>query len=816
VIGLVVVAYRYFPEPLFKSILSSNKKVRWYIFCHGQNVELRRKLREFSSTVDAVCFDHGVNRGTARSFNDGLIASQADNNVATLFLNDDLHFLPGAFDQFVDFILDEGGRNPDAGLIMTYGTDTGGTVGSGEWHGKPVMQGLACGAVTAAAIEKVGYFDQNFWPVWYDDNDYGRRLKLSGLSFLIDERVHVEHKRSSTARGDRFLRRISREREVRNAAYYARKWGGPPGEETFTSAFGDPKLGCYISADDRNNPYGADHDRVDLGQAGSMGYLENDLIEELLASLSRHAPGAKRILLWGNPGLRETVAAYTNLLGADMVLSIEDEQAPAELDGAKYPFLHIRTISPDEAEGTGPTYSGYPLEMNLKFDAAIIMGRRRADCSVAAWHVLSPNGVALFFDEPLKQMGRRKVVGELFDTLEEGHHFQILRRRADGAAVMERELPTGRKALIVPIQGPLAEAEIAIARPLFEQYAQDVGADLRIVPFGNEVPAALVRAHLLPVAREYDRFAILDPHLIVRRGCPDLFDLVPEGELGALFEDNPSAHWERLSEAYGLSELPKQYINSSVLVMGSVHLALLEQMLQGSVLVLERGEQDHLNVLVNRGELTLRPLAREFNWIPLSDSEFDWQRAWILNIGHLRRPESKQQMGWRLLEYGGTRTYERLPSMQRMSRTASLIEVTTQMRGEDVRVYRPSDMNYHGPVARILVSSVGLATMWSERSTYQSFAISGPYAMLPAGLWQISFLMEDGKTPADERIVADVVDQGGNLYIRQAAPIGPGATITVELFEAALNFEVRLYSTGHDYSVGMIRMHALPMPNVYS
>jgi hypothetical protein len=106
--------------------------------------------------------------------------------------------------------------------------------------------------------------------------------------------------------------------------------------------------------------------------------------------------------------------------------------------------------------------------------------------------------------------------------------------------------------------------------------------------------------------------------------------------------------------------------------------------------------------------------------------------------------------------------------------------------------------------------------MWSERSTYQSFAISGPYAMLPAGLWQISFLMEDGKTPADERIVADVVDQGGNLYIRQAAPIGPGATITVELFEAALNFEVRLYSTGHDYSVGMIRMHALPMPNVYS
>jgi GT2 family glycosyltransferase len=101
----------------------------------------------------------------------------------------------------------------------------------------------------------VGYFDQNFWPAYFEDADYFRRLELSGVPNLWDERILLEHNRSQTVRADFLLRKLHDERTRRNETYYIRKWGRFAGlgwtgratrPRTFNHPFNDPNIGCSI------------------------------------------------------------------------------------------------------------------------------------------------------------------------------------------------------------------------------------------------------------------------------------------------------------------------------------------------------------------------------------------------------------------------------------------------------------------------------------------------------------------------------------------------------------------------------------------
>ena len=171
--------------------------------------------------------------------------------------------MSGGFDEFADFVLSERRRVPQFGTISAFGLDTGtaGPVGAGRFYQRPHWQGAACMAVGQGAIEAIGYFDQNFWPAYFEDADYFRRLELSGIPTLWDERILLEHNRSQTVRADFLLKRLHDERTRRNEQYYIRKWGGlrgwggpdaPPGQELFAHPFNDPEYRvCDPSCSDR-------------------------------------------------------------------------------------------------------------------------------------------------------------------------------------------------------------------------------------------------------------------------------------------------------------------------------------------------------------------------------------------------------------------------------------------------------------------------------------------------------------------------------------------------------------------------------------
>lgn len=122
-----------------------------------------------------------------------------------LIVNADAWFLPGSLARFAA----EAG--PDRLLL-------GG--------GNPAWCSFAVGE---QAVLRAGLIDEGFFPMYYEDNDWERRIRLAGVP-VVHSDIPVGHENSSTLAagyGEQNGSTFSA-----NGDYYCQKWGGPPGSET--------------------------------------------------------------------------------------------------------------------------------------------------------------------------------------------------------------------------------------------------------------------------------------------------------------------------------------------------------------------------------------------------------------------------------------------------------------------------------------------------------------------------------------------------------------------------------------------------------
>ena len=92
-------------------------------------------------------------------------------------------------------------------------------------------------------VETIGYFDENFYPAYFEDNDYSRRESLSIGKRVTNETLDPVVKRASqTILKDRHLNGNF----GNNAQYYQQKWGGPPDHERFRFPFNKPVENSHI------------------------------------------------------------------------------------------------------------------------------------------------------------------------------------------------------------------------------------------------------------------------------------------------------------------------------------------------------------------------------------------------------------------------------------------------------------------------------------------------------------------------------------------------------------------------------------------
>lgn len=167
------------------------------------------------------------NRGVAASWNEGI--RRGWDQEVLFIVNDDVAFYPGTIEKIAEHICAE-----RADLISAVESDTGQT--GLHFEGKP---DFCCFAIRPIEfVNTFGWFDENYRLGYFEDNDMHYRIELAGRDALcMDARVSHGGSVTQFSAKNEEGRVVSHEQFRANRDYYGRKWGGLPGEETYTTPF---------------------------------------------------------------------------------------------------------------------------------------------------------------------------------------------------------------------------------------------------------------------------------------------------------------------------------------------------------------------------------------------------------------------------------------------------------------------------------------------------------------------------------------------------------------------------------------------------
>lgn len=113
---------------------------------------------------------------------------------------------------------------------------------SHQTHDFDFAPDFSCFMITPEAFTKIGSFDENFKPAYFEDNDYHRRIKLMGGEAICSSWAPFYHYGSKTQNFDPNNPTVKPEEYVKNQWYYIEKWGGMgPGTEIYDHPYNDPQ-----------------------------------------------------------------------------------------------------------------------------------------------------------------------------------------------------------------------------------------------------------------------------------------------------------------------------------------------------------------------------------------------------------------------------------------------------------------------------------------------------------------------------------------------------------------------------------------------
>lgn len=174
------------------------------------------------------------NRGVSAAWNLGMKRALDSGYRYCLVSNDDVKFYPGAIQSTMDLLISSG-----AALVSPNQIRRPQDPGEGYREGADFF----CFAVDIPQLTAVaGWFDENFFPAYFEDNDMHMRMLNSGLKSYINQEANVLHEHSMTQKFDPKNPNTTAIAFEANKAYYVRKWGGMPSEEQYATPFGRSDL----------------------------------------------------------------------------------------------------------------------------------------------------------------------------------------------------------------------------------------------------------------------------------------------------------------------------------------------------------------------------------------------------------------------------------------------------------------------------------------------------------------------------------------------------------------------------------------------
>lgn len=168
------------------------------------------------------------NIGVSKAWNE-ILKCTKDYDL-TIICNDDVVFLDGSFKKLVE----AWESRPNDAVLVTGNTHT---VIAPGYHEAPDYSCFA--ANPTDLINRIGLFDENFTPAYFEDNDHHRRILVSGNKAYCFTGARTEHKHSQTQNAVPGKPIVTSQMFEKNRSYYKVKWGGEPGQETYINPYGD-------------------------------------------------------------------------------------------------------------------------------------------------------------------------------------------------------------------------------------------------------------------------------------------------------------------------------------------------------------------------------------------------------------------------------------------------------------------------------------------------------------------------------------------------------------------------------------------------
>ena len=171
------------------------------------------------------------NRGVSAAWNLGMYKSLKAGNQYAIVCNDDVVFEPNVISELIKTI-------KDTNAVMVSPNQWG----PDEGYGLTSWTDYCCFAVDIKQlIKKVGLFDENFYPAYFEDNDMRRRIELAGLGSYTRKDLKITHAVSATQFADPNNPVTNKDAFYKNNMYFIEKWGGEPYQEIYTHPFNNPE-----------------------------------------------------------------------------------------------------------------------------------------------------------------------------------------------------------------------------------------------------------------------------------------------------------------------------------------------------------------------------------------------------------------------------------------------------------------------------------------------------------------------------------------------------------------------------------------------
>lgn len=229
-----------------------------YIGQHSVQPDILATLDRLERQHDMHIFRWGFNRGLARGINDLLLESFSRGADVVVYANDDIIWAPGDVHRLA--------REATLQRATAYAVSASGYSGADI---EPIDLWMSALAFNPIALDRIGMFDENFYPAYHEDVDYDLRATKLGLLRPCCRETHLVHAGSATvASYDADALASHHVGFGRNREYFVRKWGGEyrDGKPIYDHPFNDATLGLHIAQANRSAPYGPAYDRVDLGE----------------------------------------------------------------------------------------------------------------------------------------------------------------------------------------------------------------------------------------------------------------------------------------------------------------------------------------------------------------------------------------------------------------------------------------------------------------------------------------------------------------------------------------------------------------------